>query len=479
MSRSCSVPPSGRIRSFDNASVLQSHEPLDIKALIHGRRELFGFPSESCRLLHETCTMVPGSGAFGSPRCSLLRAECATAFTSRDDCVVARDACLSLGPDGNLRIDGQTNYRRSVWKARDTGRRHRPGYCQMCPDQWRLTLPEITQVAGRCDGSGTRYLRNATLTSPVWPTNFGETVLGAGFDLLAHTPTDALLLAVSEDTVAQWPKCCTFWEQLLKITWPASRLHLLSEKGFFRVDADTSPAPLALQIEELRVCHMHDVFDDGSRSFQGMQLSLLGEYARHQGHAPQRRQTRQGLRIGIVAPSDNTDQRRIHNVDELLTACRAHAGILSCEVVHLDTPGVFTNLQRVSPLHAMVSLHGANAAYAAFAARPFALLEIKPYPMPLFFFEKYYQTAYALDTWTYGYYPGLNEHRKGREAVQHQACVLPVPVFLEWACNVSRRFRELDDSRVRAGRRRVPDGRLGDASRVRSRVQSNSSLVGQ
>ena len=123
-------------------------------------------------------------------------------------------------------------------------------------------------------------------------------------------------------------------------------------------------------------------------------------------------------------------------------------------MVHLDAPGVFQNLRTVAPLHAMISLHGANNAYAAFAARPFALLEIKPFPMPLFFFEKYYQTAYALDTWTYGYFPGPKEHRKGRGpgaslarfrryAVQHQACVLPVPVFLEWACNVSRRFREL------------------------------------
>ena len=51
---------------------------------------------------------------------------------------------------------------------------------------------------------------------------------------------------------------------------------------------------------------------------------------------------------------------------------------------------------------------------AAFASRPFALLEIKSYPMPRFFFAKYYQTAYALDTWTYGYYPGPKEHRRGR-----------------------------------------------------------------
>ena len=103
-----------------------------------------------------------------------------------------------------------------------------------------------------------------------------------------------------------------------------------------------------------------------------------------------------------------------HNVEELLSACETHAGALSCEVVHLDAPGVLKNLQKVAPLHAMISLHGANNAYAAFAARPFALLEIKPFPMPLFFFEKYYQTAYALDTWTYGYYPGPKEHRKGR-----------------------------------------------------------------
>ena len=466
---SCSAPPSGQVRHFDNRSVLQSHPPLDVKALIAGRREPFDFASTACRLLHETCTMPPGTGVFGSSRCRGLRVECAAALARRDDCVVVRDACVSLSQDGDLRVDGRTDpavYNgRSVWKTRDRGRTcgNCAGTCEeRCPDRYRLALPRITQVTGRCDGPGTRSLRSATLTSPVWPTNFGETVLGAGFDLVAHTPTDALLLAVSEATVSRWQSKCSFWSELLNITWPSSRLHLLSEKGFFREEASSS-APSALHVEELHVCHMHDVFDDGSRSFQGLQPSLLGEYARHHGHVSRRRPTptasEGGLRIGIVAPSDNADQRRIHNAEELLSACERHAGALSCEVVHLDAPGVFHNLRTVQPLHAMISLHGANNAYAAFAARLFALLEIKPVPMPLFFFEKYYQTAYALDTWTYGYYPGPKEHRKGRKAVQHQACVLPVPVFLEWACNVSRRFRELNDSRASVGIGRRRDGK--------------------
>ena len=470
----CSAPPSGQLRHFDNRSVLQSRPPLDVKALIAGRREPFDFASTACRLLHETCTMPPGTGVFGSSRCRGLRVECAAALARRDDCVVVRDACVSLSQDGDLRVDGRTDpavYNgRSVWKTRDRGRTcgNCAGTCEeRCPDRYRLALPRITQVTGRCAGPGTRSLRSATLTSPVWPTNFGETVLGAGFDLVAHTPTDALLLAVSEATVRRWQSKCSFWSELLNITWPSSRLHLLSEKGFFREEASSS-APSALHVEELHVCHMHDVFDDGSRSFQGLQPSLLGEYARHHGHVSRRRPTptasEGGLRIGIVAPSDNADQRRIHNAEELLSACERHAGALSCEVVHLDAPGVFQNLRTVAPLHAMISLHGANNAYAAFAARPFALLEIKPFPMPLFFFEKYYQTAYALDTWTYGYFPGLEEHRKGRwpgaslarfrhYATQHQACVLPVPVFLEWACNVSRRFREVRELRAKTRER--------------------------
>ena len=178
-----------------------------------------------------------------------------------------RDACVSLSQDGNMRVDGKADpavYKgRSVWKTRDTGRRSQPGYCEGCPDRYRLALPGITQVTGRCDGPGTRSLRSATLMSPVWPTNFGETVLGAGFDLLAHTPTDALLLAVSEATVSEWQSKCSFWSELLKITWPSSRLHLLSEKAFFREEASSS-APSALHVEELHVCHMHDVFDEGS-----------------------------------------------------------------------------------------------------------------------------------------------------------------------------------------------------------------------
>ena len=80
---SCSAPPSGQVRHFDNRSVLQSRPPFDVKALIAGRREPFGFASEACRLLHEACTMPPGTGVFGSPRCRMLRVDCATALARR------------------------------------------------------------------------------------------------------------------------------------------------------------------------------------------------------------------------------------------------------------------------------------------------------------------------------------------------------------------------------------------------------------
>ena len=65
-----------------------------------------------------------------------------------------------------------------------------------------------------------------------------------------------------------------------------------------------------------------------------MQLSLYGDFARHHGHRPTRAPAQEsgGLRIGLVMPSDATDRRRIHNVDEFIEACGAHAGALSCEV---------------------------------------------------------------------------------------------------------------------------------------------------
>ena len=124
------------------------------------------------------------------------------------------------------------------------------------------------------DSAITASFHPAYLITPI--TNIAIAVI-AGFDLVAHTPTDALLLAVSEATVRRWQSKCSFWSELLNITWPSSRLHLLSEKGFFGEEASSS-APSALHVEELHVCHMHDVFDDGSRSFQGLQPSLLGEF---------------------------------------------------------------------------------------------------------------------------------------------------------------------------------------------------------
>ena len=178
MSRSCTVPPSGHLRYFDNESAVQSHPPLDIRALIRGRRETFDFASESCRLLYETCTMQPGGGAFGSPRCRLLRDDCMSILARRDNCVVARDACVSLDGFGSLRIDSATNAdtsHRTVWKSRNAGRCSPQGSGGACPDSWRLPLPGITKVEGRCDAPGTRRLRSATLTSPVSVTTSGCT----------------------------------------------------------------------------------------------------------------------------------------------------------------------------------------------------------------------------------------------------------------------------------------------------------------
>lgn len=462
MHDACTAPrASGLPLRDDKSPALQAHEPIDVPSMIAfrgltkrrvNRTESFGFISESCHLLHELCVMRPkhaaAGGASSTPRCQGLWMQCAEAITQRDHCITVRDACLSFGSDGSLRIDGDTATRRSVYKSRDQGRRP-----PRLPDSWRLRLPSITNGAGRCASPSTRRLVNATLASPVFPTNFGESMLGGVFALHAQPPTEALLLAVSEQTWRDWSSKARFWTELLALFWPGSQLHLLTERKFFREEAGGGvKAPFL--VDKLRTCHLHDAFDSGSRAFQGTQLSLLGEVARRHHRMPPRRPRTQGegLRIGFVTPSSASDMRRIHNLDELMRACAKYGGVLSCDVVHLDKPGLKQNLHAVAPLHAMVALHGAHVTYASFPERPFALLEIKPFPMGEWFFIKYHQTAFALDTWTSSYFPGQKEHRAVIEQVpgerrtelvpQHQAAVLPVPDFLEWACNTSRRFRE-------------------------------------
>ena len=83
--------------------------------------------------------------------------------------------------------------------------------------------------------------------------------------------------------------------------------------------------------------------------------------------------------------------------------------------------------------------------YASFPERPFALLEVKPYPMMHAWFRKYHITAFALDTWVYTFEAGEREHREspGNPNVAqpaHHGAVLPLSVFAEFAQLVVRRF---------------------------------------
>ncbi len=140
----------------------------------------------------------------------------------------------------------------------------------------------------------------------------------------------------------------------------------------------------AFRVAELHVCHLHDAFDDGRRSFQALQPSLLGATARQMRlRLPARARARWPLRVGVVTPgsgSHGTPGRKLHNAAELLRdGCTglAPAGRLVCERVHLDRPGCEDNLRAVLPLHALVALHGAHVTYSAYPERPFALLEVR------------------------------------------------------------------------------------------------------
>ena len=203
-----------------------------------------------------------------------------------------------------------------------------------------------------------------------------------------------------------------------------------------------------LRVGRLELCHTRDIFDGGRKAMQGAQPSLLGLLTRRTLRSPPR--TPRPLRIGIITPTALANRRRLQNVAELLRVC-APLGVL-CEEVHLDVAGAAENVQRVLPLHGLLALHGSHMSYAAFPERPLAILEVKPWPMGEFFFQKYFPSFFALDSWYFVHHATPDEHRNGATsgAPQQQAAVLPPGVFSDFVCLVVRRFAEHDAKVQRA-----------------------------
>merc|ERR1712087_676935 len=98
--------------------------------------------------------------------------------------------------------------------------------------------------------------------------------------------------------------------------------------------------------------------------------------------------------------------------------------------------------------HALVTLHGAQALYAAFPPRPFALLEVRPWQMPDEWFLKYHPTGFRRDTWVYTFNVSVASHIEGHilgedphnKFPQHDAAVLPPALFSAFVNDVTKRF---------------------------------------
>ena len=477
----------------NNYSWLMEQGPVDWVMRSRGVVETWDFASDQCRALHHQCIARPPS--LWTARCEQRLNACLRVIANRDDCLTVLDACVFVS-NGTLRIDvlGASS-ERAVHKLRNRE-----------VDKYRLRLPVVSHSSrgGRCAGAGTRwndgqyrprFLSNATLISPVWGTNFGETLLNSIYPLSNHPQPDALLLAGSSLMREDWPATRRFWRDLLNLFWSSASLHLLAppltrhtnqrSRGASKPQLAAAPpttgggsvqsimhaaeeatvsgggvdAPTLLRVGRLELCHTRDTFDGGRKCMQGAQPSLLGLLTRRTLRSPPRNP--RPLKIGIISPTALGNQRRLQNVAELLRVC-APLEVL-CEEVHLDVAGAAENVQRVLPLHGLVALHGSHMSYAAFPERPLAILEVKPWPMSAFWFQKYFPSFFALDSWYFVHHATPDEHRRGATsgAPQQQAAVLPPGVFRDFVCLVVRRFAEHDAEVQRAADGRMGVGRVG------------------
>ena len=484
----------------NNYSWLMEQGPVDWVMRSRGVVETWDFASDQCRALHHQCVARPPS--LWTERCEQRLHACLRVIATRDDCLTVLDACVFVS-NGSLRIhspgarlanapymDAYTGLQRSSSSRKRTVHRLRNHEA----DKYRLRLPVVSRSSGgeRCVGARTRwddghhrpsFLGNATLISPVWGTNFGETLLNSIYPLSNHPQPDALLLAGSSLMREEWPATRRFWRDLLDLFWASASLRLLAppldrharprSRGPSKprlvaappttggssvhsgVRATEEAAVLGggadaptLRVGRLELCHTRDIFDGGRKAMQGAQPSLLGLLTRRTLRSPPRNP--RPLRIGIITPTALANRRRLQNVAELLRVC-APLGVL-CEEVHLDVAGAAENVQRVLPLHGLVALHGSHMSYAAFPERPLAILEVKPWPMSAFWFQKYFPSFFALDSWYFVHHATPDEHRNGATsgAPQQQAAVLPPGVFSDFVCLVVRRFAEHDAKVQRA-----------------------------
>ncbi|KAL1521879.1 hypothetical protein AB1Y20_021530 [Prymnesium parvum] len=196
-------------RPLNNYSWLMEQRPVDFLMESRGVEDRFAFMNSNCSMLHKQCIswqrdLIPSWPAC----CEAHYRACLGSLASRDQCVTVENACVLLDGD-TVRVSTPSTTaapRMTVFKKR------RPD-----ADAYRLPLPLLTRAAGsdlvRC--SAARRLGNATLISPVFATNYGETVLGSIYPLSSHEPTKALLVAGSLKLRRTWAAARQFWLELL------------------------------------------------------------------------------------------------------------------------------------------------------------------------------------------------------------------------------------------------------------------------
>ena len=307
-------------------------------------------------------------------------------------------------------------------------------------DEYRARLPAVGMrrrregSAGR-DAPAASSAADTLVLSAVWPTNFGESLAQSWLPMLEHRPAQLVLLAGTGRLAEEWfsfkqGSPARMWSEMLELIWPGARVGVLTN--------DTARDLLPHRAARLRLSTFRHR-DRRRAPMQHLLPSLLGAYVRGRLRAPPRPPT-PPIRVAIATRRGG---RRIRNEKKLLDACESHWPTVRCELLWLNASGCVANVRRVLPFHALVGLHGAHMTYAAFPQRPFAVLEVVPFPMPEWRFERYTPAVFQHDTWVFSYHASASTHRNGQESgqLQHQAADLPLPVWNEFLSNLSARVR--------------------------------------
>ncbi|KAL1523668.1 hypothetical protein AB1Y20_018602 [Prymnesium parvum] len=190
-------------------------------------------------------------------------------------------------------------------------------------------------------------------------------------------------------------------------------------------------------LDELHTCDLHSSLSPGG--LRGLVPSLLGPGVRRNlGFTPRSPTTNLPVRVAIVSAHS---RRRIRNELDLIANCPQQA---VCEILPLDGRGALANIRALldGGYHAMIALHGAAVANAAFVPRPFAILEVKPSKMRADWFQNMHQTAFALDTWTHSHFAD-RDYETMLEGPQKQAAELPLKTFQHFVCMLVHRLQSL------------------------------------